>query len=389
MPSNTDYIMQGFQGLSALPGAVAQTKQYDATYGQATDEENQIFEMRKRFVAQGGDPTVFERILKGEDPSALADETYARRAPPGGRPAAGPAPQPMQQPAAPAPVGGGLGAAVTPGWEGGRNVSVPVPREHFAPEQPTPYEPSGMVDLARGNRMGGGLSDTRPAMGEPRPQEPRTRDSIARMSSMLNDVESSRLRQSQAIRNTMPRPSRIDPNDPEVLRMKADLKMEVDQAKEDAYVGGRLAATLASKEKLAELSRALAEAKLGLDEKQWAEKLEYWKSLLAKRDVWEQIKSEGRGDDRALRLILGLINAEAKAVAAPPFQKEAVQDIRNRIPPNVKNITEKAGKTLEGQMGSPPAAPPKRDGARGASSVKGPQPKKPDAVDSALDKMGF
>lgn len=385
MPSNTDYITQGFQGLSALPGAVAQTKQYDATYGRATDEENQVFEMRKQFVAQGGDPAVFERILKGEDPSALADETYARRAPPGGRPASGPGPQPMS----PAPSGGGLGAAVTPGWEGGRNVSVPVPREHFAPEQPTPYEPSGMVDLARGDRMGRGLSDTRPAMGPPRPQEPRTRDSIARMSSLLNDVESSRLRQSQAIRNTTPRPSKIDPNDPDVLRMKADLKMEVDQAKEDAYVGGRLAATLASKEKLAGLARALAEQKLGLDEKQWAEKLEYWKSLLTKRDGWEQIKSEGRGDDRALRLILGLINAEAKVVAAPPFNREAVKTIQGRIPGNVKDITGAAGKTLEGQMGSPPAAPPKRDGARGSSSVKGPQPKKPDAVDSALDKMGF
>lgn len=234
--------------------------------------------------------------------------------------------------------------------------------------------------------MGGGLSDTRPAMGPPRPQQPRTRDSIARMNSMLNDVESSRLRQSTAFKNMNPK---LDPNDPDVLRMKADLRKEVDQAKEDAYVGGRLATALASKEKLAGVARALAEAKLGLDEKQWNEKLAYWKSLLEKRDGWERIKQESGGDDRALRLVLGLIAAEARAVTAPPFDDPGVQAIKDRVPPNIGAVGRDAAKTLKGQLTGAPTKPSARETTRGSTTTKGPQTKKPDAVDNALDKMGF
>ncbi len=406
MPSNTDYIMQGFQGLGALPGAVSQVKQYDATYGQASPEENQIFEMRKRFVMQGGDGNVFDRILRGEDPSALADEHHASRRPPGGQAPQAPVQQtmPMQGAPSPAPQGPPMMSAQNappqPFYGGGGLGAPAQPMQQAAPpppsNEPLPYEPSGMVDLARGNRMGGGMGDMRPTVSQSAPPpEPRTRDSMARMNGMLNDVENSRLRQSMAIRNTTPRPSKLDPNDPEVLRMKADLKMETDQAKENAYVSGRLAASLESKEKLAAVAKELADRKLGLDEKQWTEKLEYWKSLLKMRDGWERIKQESGGDDRALRLVLGLINAEARAVTAPPFDDPGVQAIKDRVPGNVGAIGRDAAKTLKGQLGGSPTKPASTETTRSSSSVSGPQPspkptpKTPKKVLDAADEMGL
>lgn len=384
MPSNTDYIMQGFQGLSAVPGAINAGKQYDATYGQASPEENELFEMRKKFVMQGGDGNIFDAIVKGKDPNQAADEAWAGKRPPGGQP-----PQaPMQQQQQPMPMQGSpqpqgvpmMSAQNAPPqpFYGGGGLGAPAQTAPPPPSnEPVPYEPSGMVDLARGNRMGGGMSDMRPPSQPASEREPRTRDSMARMNSMMNDMETSRVRQSMAFRNTQPRAGPL--TFAERLALQDDKQagdLDRDRAKaEDA--SEQLIRTLDSKKDLAALARALAEQRLGFDQQQWEEKLDYWNRLMEKRDGWEKIKQLGSADKRALDYFLGVVSAFGKVTAAPPFQKENIQSIKDLIPPNAPAIRDAAGKTLEGQLGGPPSAPPSFERESGSTMENGPQPVAP------------
>lgn len=289
MASDLDLIMGGYGSLGQLPTAVAQTKQYNAQYGNASPEEMQASE-------------VLKRIAMGEDPAAIAKDHATRKF--GGQGGLGGAPLGG---AVPSLASGRVQSPVSPGAAQGLgsagSVVGPMAGQYVSPPSPAMEEVMAASTPYRGDVQSRGVMDLQPAMSRQSVQQtPKTRDELAR----LNDVYG-RISKERQINATITKAER--PPQQRDYMAELEYKRGTELIKEEARaknMAERLNKTLTSREGIASMSRALKEAGLEFDRDKWDENLRYLYAALQSREGIARIHESGSAEGRALKYVLGI-----------------------------------------------------------------------------------